>query len=66
MRCRIRGLAGASRVPVLSALTSKRERDKTSDEVLILLRPRLMTLPPSVVVTHTFRMGSENRPLTPM
>jgi len=62
----IAGLAGASRIPVLNLLTNKREHDKTSDEVLILLRPRLVTLPASVAATHTFRMGSDNRPLTPL
>ena len=62
----IAGLAGVSRVPVLSQLTNKREHDKTTDEVLILLRPHLVTLPPSVAATHTFRMGSDNRPLTPL
>ena len=62
----IAGLAGVSRIPVLSQLTSKREHDKSSDEVLIMLRPHLVTLPPSVAATHTFRMGSDNRPLTPM
>jgi type II secretory pathway component GspD/PulD (secretin) len=62
----IAGLAGVSRVPVLSQLTNKREHDRTTDEVLILLRPHLVTLPPSVAATHTFRMGSDNRPLTPI
>jgi hypothetical protein len=62
----IAGLSGVSRVPVLSQLTNKREHDKTTDEVLILLRPHLVTLPPSVAATHIFRMGSDNRPLTPI
>jgi len=62
----IAGLAGVSRVPVLSQLTNKREHDRTSDEVLIMLRPHLITLPASVSATHIFRMGSDNRPLTPM
>ncbi len=62
----VAGLAGVSRIPVLNALTSTHEHDQTNDEVLILLRPHLLTLPPSVAVTHTFRMGSDNRPLTPM
>ena len=62
----IAGLSGVSRVPVLEQLTSTHEHDKTADEVLIMLRPHLVTLPPSVAATHTFRMGSDNRPLTPM
>jgi general secretion pathway protein D len=62
----IAGLSGVSRVPVLSQLTNTREHDKTADDVLILLRPHLVTLPPSLAATHTFRMGSDNRPLTPM
>lgn len=62
----VAGLAGVSRIPVLSALTNTHEHDKTDDEILILLRPHLVTLPPSVASTHTFRMGSDNRPLTPM
>jgi len=62
----VAGLAGVSRIPVLSDLTSKHEHDQSGGEVLILLRPHLETLPPSVAGTHTFRMGSDNRPLTPM
>jgi len=62
----IAGLAGVSRVPVLRQLTGKRERDRTSDEVLIMLRPRLVTLPASVAATHAFRIGSDNKPITPM
>jgi hypothetical protein len=34
--------------------------------VLVLLRPQLITLPPGVASTHTFRMGSDNRPITPL
>lgn len=62
----IAGVSGLSRIPVLSQLTNTHEHDKSTDQVLILLRPHLITLPPSVVATHTFRMGSDNRPLTPM
>ena len=62
----IAGLAGFSRIPVLGRLTSTHEHDRNSQQVLILVRPHLVTLPASQVITHTFLIGSENRPATPL
>jgi Flp pilus assembly secretin CpaC len=62
----IAGLAGVSRVPVLGQLTSTHTKTKDDSEVLILMRPHLVTLPLSQTPTHAFRMGSDNRPLTPL
>ena len=60
------GIAGLSRLPVLGLLTSKHTRDKQNRYVLMMMRPRLLSMPPDQVITHTFALGSDNRPRTPL
>jgi len=47
-------------------LTSLHTKNSDEGQVLVLIRPRLITLPPGIANSHTFRMGSDNRPITPL
>jgi type II secretory pathway component GspD/PulD (secretin) len=62
----ITGLIGIARIPVIGPLL--RSNTKTDEEraVLLLLKPRLVTLPPDQYPTRALRVGSETRPLTPL
>jgi general secretion pathway protein D len=62
----IAGLAGVTRIPFLGPLTSLHTHTSDDNQVLILIRPQLISLPPGMAPTHTFRMGSDNRPITPL
>ncbi|MEX2263064.1 MAG: type II and III secretion system protein [Bryobacteraceae bacterium] len=62
----ITGLAGLSHVPFLGALVRRHDRDRGVSEVLILIKPRLLSLPPSQRVTHALRTGTDTRPITPL
>ena len=62
----IAGLAGISRIPYLGPLTSKHTHTSDDHQVLVLMRPTLISLPPGSTLTHLFHMGSDNRPVTPL
>ena len=62
----IAGLAGGSRIPYLGDFTRTKQRTKSTDEVLILLRPRVLALPAAEFPTRAYRLGSETRPMIPL
>jgi general secretion pathway protein D len=62
----IAGIAGISRIPYLGPLTNMYTKTKSDDEVLVMMRPHLLTPPPGGAPTRTYRLGSETRPITPL
>jgi general secretion pathway protein D len=62
----ISGLAGLSSIPLLGALMSTHDRDRSSNVVVITLKPRILALPEMEAQSRVWRTGTESRPLTPM
>ncbi len=60
------GFWGLERIPLIGNLFRMHTRDKESSNVLIAIRPHLLSLPPDQVVTKALRVGSETRPLNPL
>ncbi|MCU1325385.1 MAG: type and secretion system protein, partial [Bryobacterales bacterium] len=61
----ISGYPGLIQIPGLGYLFRKTSSADTESNVLIGLRPRLLSLPPDQIITQALRVGSDLRPYTP-
>lgn len=59
-------IPGLSKLPGVGKFLGTREHDRTNSQVLLLIRPHLITLPASERIPHSFYVGSDTRPLTPL
>ena len=62
----ISGLAGLSRVPVLNRVLGQHTRDDNENQVLLLIRPSLVSLPPGEMPTTAIPAGTDSRPRIPL
>jgi general secretion pathway protein D len=59
------GIAGLSSLPWIGGLFTHHTHEHDRSEILLVLKPRLVFLPPWENVTPTLWTGTETRPLTP-
>jgi type II secretory pathway component GspD/PulD (secretin) len=62
----IHGLAGISAVPVLGRLLQQNNKDQSTTEVLLIVKPTLLNVPPNQFVAPAIWTGPDTRPLTPL
>jgi general secretion pathway protein D len=60
------GLAGVVRVPGLGPFLGRTTKDHDQGEVLLVIKPRLLSLPASETAPRPIFIGAESRLLTPM
>lgn len=58
------GLLGLANLPLVGPMLRENTRDQENSDVLILLRPRVISLPASERVSKELWIGTETRPLT--
>ncbi len=62
----ITGIPGFMTLPVLGPPFRENERNRSSSEVVVLIKPRLLSLPPTESLTRTLDVGAEGRLRTPL
>jgi general secretion pathway protein D len=60
------GFWGLAQIPLIGNLFRQITKDTERDNVLIAIRPHLLSLPPDQMVTPKMRVGTETRPFNPL
>jgi Flp pilus assembly secretin CpaC len=60
----INGIAGVASIPWIGRILRTNNLNKSSDEVLLVLRPHLVSMPPWEFSTSLIWVGTETKPLT--
>lgn len=60
------GFWGLSQIPLLGNLFTQIAKDREKENVLVAIRPLLLSLPPDQKVTRAVRVGTETRPWNPL
>ncbi len=62
----ISGVAGLAQIPGLNWLVRQSNKTHDADEVVIVMRPHLLSIPPDEMVTRSVWVGTETRPMRPL
>jgi type II secretory pathway component GspD/PulD (secretin) len=60
------GIAGLSNLPLVGRLLRKNDIDTESTDVVVVLKPTLLNLPPGESVNRSVYLGSESRLIIPL
>jgi hypothetical protein len=62
----ISGIPGLANLPGLGPLLRSNTRNKDTSQILIVVKPVLISLPPGETISRPLWIGTETRPLTPL
>lgn len=60
------GIPGLTQIPLIGNLFTQTTKEKERENLLIAIRPHLLSLPPDQIVTPRVRVGPETRPYNPL
>lgn len=62
----ISGFWGLANLPLIGNLFKQTTKDKSHENLLVAIRPHILSLAPDQIVTPALRVGPENRPYNPL